>query len=492
MTRPSQFADLRSFLAHLEARGELKRIALEIDPRLEFTEICARALEADGPALLCERVARGQGPMVGNLFGSPTRICAALGLSSPRELRAVGESLAFLRSPRLPASIGEAIGALPDFHRLAHVNPRIVHDAPCRENVIDGAGVDLGALPIQTCWPGDAGPLITWGLVITRGPRKARQNVGIYRQQVIGRNRVIMRWLHHRGGALDYREWLQAHPHRRFPVAVAIGADPATLLAAVAPIPDTLSEYQFAGLLRGAKTELTPSTAPGLEVPARAEYVLEGHIEPGDEALEGPFGDHTGFYNAAERFPVLTIERITHRDDPVYHGTYMGRPGGDEPSVLAAALNEVVIPLLKEQFPEVEDFYLPPEGCSYRMALVSIRKAYPGHARRIMFGIWSFLRQFTYTKFVIVTDHDIDVRDWAEVVWAMTTRMDPARDTVLVENTPIDYLDFASPETSLGSKVGFDATDKWPGETHRQWGRPLGMDEATKKRVDVLWRRLDL
>jgi 4-hydroxy-3-polyprenylbenzoate decarboxylase len=492
VSRRRQFHDLRGFLRHLEAGGRLKRIGLEVDPRLEFTEICRRTLQAGGPALLFENVRGHDTPMLGNLFGSGQRIAAALDLPSTSALRELGETLAFLRTPSLPGSLGEALDRLPAFGKLAHVNPRLVEDAPCRQNVFEGSDVDLARLPIQTCWPEDAGRLIPIGLVVTRGPEKERQNVGIYRQQVIGRNRVIMRWLHHRGGALDYREWCARYPDRPFPLAVVIGPDPATLLAAVTPIPDTLSEYQFAGLLRGAKTELTPSSATGLQVPATAEFVLEGHIAPGDEADEGPFGDHTGFYNAVERFPVFTIDRITHRDDAIYHGSYMGKPPHDEPSVLAAALNELFVPLLRAQFPEVEDFYLPPEGCSYRLALVSIRKSYPGHARRIMFGIWSFLRQFTYTKMVVVTDHDVDVRDWGQVIWALTTRMDPARDITVVENTPVDYLDFASPQPSLGSKIGFDATHKWPGETSRVWGRPIVMDEETRRRVDRIWPDLGI
>jgi 4-hydroxy-3-polyprenylbenzoate decarboxylase len=375
---------------------------------------------------------------------------------------------------------------------LLHVVPRVVHDAPCQKNVIEGDEVDLSRLPIQTCWPEDAGRLISFGLVITKGPYKERQNIGIYRQQVIGKNRVIMRWLHHRGGAIDFREWKEANPGKRFPVAVVIGADPATLLAAVTPIPDTLSEFQFAGLLRGARSEVVSCGHAALHVPASAEFVLEGFVEPEEEALEGPFGDHTGYYNSQEKFPVLTIERITHRDRPVYHSAYMGRSPYDEPSVLAMALNEVFIPLLQKQFPEIVDFYLPPEGCSYRVACVSIKKRYAGHAKRIMFGVWSYLRQFTYTKFVIVTDDDINVRDWKEVIWAMTTRMDPVRDTLLVENTPIDYLDFASPVSGLGGKMGLDATNKWPGETTRPWGRPIVMNEEVKKRVDEMWRGLGI
>jgi 4-hydroxy-3-polyprenylbenzoate decarboxylase len=366
-----------------------------------------------------------------------------------------------------------------------------VRSAPAQERVIEAADVDLGNLPVQTCWPGDAGPLITWGLVVTRGPHQKRQNLGIYRQQVIGRNRVIMRWLSHRGGALDFRDWTQAHPGEPFPLAVALGADPATILAAVTPVPDSLSEYAFAGLLRGSRTELVQCLGSDLEVPASAEFVLEGHIHPGDTAPEGPFGDHTGYYNEVDEFPVFTVERITHRRDPIYHSTYTGRPP-DEPAILGVALNEVFVPILQKQFPEIVDFYLPPEGCSYRLAVVSMRKQYPGHAKRVMMGVWSFLRQFMYTKFVIVVDEDVNTRDWKDVIWAITTRMDPARDTVLIENTPIDYLDFASPVSGLGSKMGLDATNKWPGETSREWGRPIAMDPAVKQRVDELMQQLQL
>jgi len=492
MSRSSGHASLRDFLRDLEARGELRRIQQEIDPRLEITEICYRTLKAGGPALLFQQPKGSAIPVLGNLFGTTRRVARAMGAESVEGLREVGRMLAFLRSPEIPGSLGEALHSLPAFGRLRDLNPRVVRNAPCRENVIAGPDVDLGVLPVQTCWPEDAGPLITWGMVITRGPRKQRQNLGIYRQQVIARNKVIMRWLPHRGGALDFREFSQAHPGERFPLAVALGADPATTLAAVTPIPDTLSEYRFAGLLRGAKTEVTPALAGDLQVPATAEIILEGHIEPGEEAEEGPFGDHTGYYNSVERFPVFTIERITHRDNPIYPGTYMGRSPHDEPSVMSMALNEVFIPLLQQQFPEIVDFYLPPEACSYRVAVVSIRKAYPGHARRIMFGVWSYLRQFAYTKFVIVTDDDIDVRSWSEVVWAISTRMDPARDTLLAENTPIDYLDFASPVSGLGSKMGLDATHKWPAESSRRWGRPIRMSAEIEQRVDALWASLGI
>jgi 4-hydroxy-3-polyprenylbenzoate decarboxylase len=492
MPHTAKYSDLRDFLRDLEARGDLRRIHPEIDPQLEMTEICYRTLKAGGPALLFTQPRGATIPVLGNLFGTTRRVARAMGVESVEELREVGRTLAFLKAPELPGSLGEALQKLPAFGKLRDINPRMVKRAPCRENVIEGPDVDLGALPVQTCWPDDAGPLITWGMVITRGPRKQRQNIGIYRQQVIARNKVIMRWLPHRGGALDFQEFQQLHPGTPFPLAVALGADPATMLAAVTPIPDTLSEYQFAGLLRGAKTEVTPALAGDLQVPATAEIVLEGHIEPGETADEGPFGDHTGYYNSVESFPVFTIERITHRNNPIYPGTYMGRAPFDEPSVMSMALNEVFIPLLQKQFPEIVDFFLPPEACSYRVAVVSIRKAYPGHARRIMFGVWSYLRQFAYTKFVIVTDDDIDVRRWDEVIWAISTRMDPARDTLLAENTPIDYLDFASPVSGLGSKMGLDATSKWPAESSRQWGRPIRMSDSVRQRVDALWDSLGI
>jgi 4-hydroxy-3-polyprenylbenzoate decarboxylase len=486
-----QYRDLRDFLGQLEARGELRRIALEIDPYLEMTEIADRTLRAQGPALLFERPKGKAIPVLANLFGTPRRVALGMGQESVGALREVGKLLAFLKEPEPPKGLRDAWEKLPVFKQVLHMAPRVVGRAPCQENVLGGSEVDLGRLPIQTCWPGDAGPLITWALVVTKGPHKERQNLGIYRQQVIGPNKVIMRWLSHRGGALDFREWQLAHPGERFPVAVALGADPATILGAVTPVPDTLSEYGFAALLRGAKTEVVKCQTNDLQVPASAEIVLEGYIEPGETAPEGPFGDHTGYYNEVERFPVFTIERITHRDDPIYHSTYTGRPP-DEPAVLGVALNEVFVPILQKQFPEIVDFYLPPEGCSYRLAVVSVKKQYPGHAKRVMLGVWSFLRQFMYTKFVIVTDDDVDVRDWKDVIWAMTTRMDPARDTVMIENTPIDYLDFASPVSGLGSKIGFDATNKWQGETAREWGRPIRMSEEVRRRVDELWDQLGI
>jgi 4-hydroxy-3-polyprenylbenzoate decarboxylase len=486
------YQDLRDFLADLERRGELKRVELEVDPRLEVTELCQRALKQGGPALLFERPKGSRIPFLGNLFGTPQRVARAMGCESVEALREVGRLLAFLREPALPRGLGELIEKLPHWKQVLHAPPRVLRHAPCREVVYEGREVDLGMLPIQQCWPEDAGRLITFGLVITKGPEQARRNIGIYRQQLIDRNKLIMRWLPHRGGAHDFRAHQEAHPGEPFPVVVAIGADPATLIAAVAPIPDTLSEFEFAGLLRGARSQVVEDRSGTLWVPASAEIVLEGVIHPGEEALEGPFGDHTGYYNAQERFPVFTVERLTHRRSPIYHGSYMGRSPWDEPSVLAMALNEVYLPILQKQFPEIVDFYLPPEACSYRIAVVSIKKRYPGHARRIMFGIWSSLRQFTYTKYVIVVDEDIDARNWREVIWALATRADPVRDSVLVENTPIDYLDFASPESGLGGKLGLDATNKWPGETRRRWGRPIEMSEEVKRRVDEIWSRLGL
>jgi len=484
-----KYTDLRDFIRHLEKLGELKRITQPIDPHLEMTEICDRTLRAGGPALLFENPKGGHMPVLANLFGTPRRVALGMGEQSVEALREVGKLLAFLKEPEPPKGMKDAWEKLPVFKQVLNMAPNVVKKAACQANVLEGDEVDLGRIPVQTCWPGDVGPLITWALVVTKGPHKDRQNLGIYRQQVIGKNKVIMRWLPHRGGAQDLRDWQSLHPGEPFPVAVALGADPATILGAVTPVPDSLSEYAFAGLLRGSKTAVVKCLGSELQVPASAEIVLEGVIHPGEEADEGPFGDHTGYYNEVERFPVFTIERITHRDNPIYHSTYTGRPP-DEPAILGLALNEVFIPILQKQFPEIVDFYLPPEGCSYRMAVVSMKKQYPGHAKRVMMGVWSFLRQFMYTKFVIVTDDDINVRDWQDVIWAMTTRMDPARDVTLIENTPIDYLDFASPVSGLGSKMGMDATNKWPGETHREWGKPISMDETVIKRIDALWDSL--
>jgi len=502
-----KYADLRDFIRQLEAQGDLRRIRTPVSPILEMTEICDRTLRAGGPALLFENPAGGTMPVLANLFGTPKRVARGMGAEDVAALREVGELLASLKEPEPPTGLRDALGKVAMLKSaLWDMAPRTVRAAPCQEIVREGGEVDLATLPIQTCWPGDAGPLITWGLVVTRGPHRKRQNLGIYRQQVIGPNRLIMRWLAHRGGALDFRDHRLARPGQPFPIAVALGADPATILGAVTPVPDALSEYQFAGLLRGARTETVRCIGIDLQVPASAEIVLEGHIHPDpanangqvsaanagyETALEGPFGDHTGYYNEVERFPVLTVERITMRREPIYHSTYTGKPP-DEPAVLGVALNEVFVPILRRTFPEIVDFYLPPEGCSYRMAVVSMRKQYPGHAKRVMFGVWSFLRQFMYTKFIVVVDEDVDARDWKEVVWAITTRMDPVRDTVLVENTPIDYLDFASPVSGLGGKMGLDATNKMAGETARQWGRPIAMDPAVKARVDAMWKDLGL
>ena len=491
-----KYHDLRDFIAQLESIGELKRIGIEIDPRFEMTEICDRVLRAGGPALLFEKPAGHTMPVLANLFGTPRRVALGMGEESLTALREVGKLLAYLKEPEPPKGIKDAWDKLPTLRQVLNMPPKLVSSAPCQEIVQESTEVDLAQLPIQHCWPGDVAPLITWGLTVTRGPQgfpesKPRQNLGIYRLQVIGRNKLIMRWLAHRGGALDFRDHCLRHPGQPFPVAVALGADPATLLAAVTPIPDSLAEYQFAGLLRGSRTELVNCLGSELQVPASAEIVLEGHVDPNETALEGPYGDHTGYYNEQATFPVFTIERITRRSAPIYHSTYTGKPP-DEPAMLGVALNEVFIPLLQKQFPEITDFYLPPEGCSYRLAIVSVRKQYPGHAKQVMFGIWSFLRQFMYTKTIIVVDEDVDIRDWKEVVWAMSTRTDAARDTLIVENTPIDYLDFASPVAGLGSKMGIDATNKWPGETQREWGRPIVMEAAVKQRVDALWDELGL
>ncbi|MBY0500281.1 MAG: 4-hydroxy-3-polyprenylbenzoate decarboxylase [Nitrosomonas sp.] len=486
-----QYKDLRDFLAQLEVMGELKRVQAEIDPVLEMTEICDRTLKKQGPAIFFENPKGYDMPVLGNLFGTPKRVALGMGQESVEALREVGKLLAYLKEPDPPKGLKDAWDKLPVLKQVLNMAPKELSSAPCQEVVWEGDDVDLSRIPIQTCWPGDVAPLIAWGLTVTRGPHKTRQNLGIYRQQVIGPNKVIMRWLAHRGGALDFREFSMLYPDKPYPLAVALGADPATILGAVTPVPDTLSEYQFAGLLRGAKTEVIKCIGNTLQVPATAEIVLEGAIHPGETALEGPYGDHTGYYNEQETFPVFTIDRITMRRNPIYHSTYTGKPP-DEPAILGVALNEVFVPLLQKQFPEITDFYLPPEGCSYRMAVVSMKKQYAGHSKRVMFGIWSFLRQFMYTKFIIVTDEDINVRDWKEVIWAITTRVDPVRDTLLVENTPIDYLDFASPISGLGGKMGLDATNKFPGETNREWGTPIVMDVAVKQRIDAIWSDLEI
>ncbi len=488
-----KYSDLREFLYHLETIGELKRIAHPISPYLEMTEISDRVLKQQGPALLFESPLNSSIPVLTNLFGTQGRVALAMGKTSQNELREIGQFLAFLKEPEPPKGFKDALQKLPLYKQILNMAPHTVSKgkALCQQIQLKGDDVDLGKLPIQTCWPEDVAPLITWGLVITQGPQAGRQNLGIYRQQVIAKNKVIMRWLAHRGGALDYAKWCKEYPGKPFPIAVALGADPATILAAVTPIPDSLSEYAFAGLLRGHKSQLAPCLIHSLEVPATAEIILEGFIYPGETAPEGPYGDHTGYYNEVETFPVMTIECMTMRENPIYHSTYTGRPP-DEPAILGAALNEIFVPLIQKQFPEIVDFYLPPEGCSYRLAVVTIKKEYPGHAKRVMFGIWSFLRQFMYTKFIIVTDDDIDARNWQDVIWAITTRMDPMRDTILIDNTPIDYLDFASKVSGLGGKMGLDATTKLPGETNREWGRPIQHSPTVKATIEALWPSLGL
>ncbi|MGL4859820.1 MAG: 4-hydroxy-3-polyprenylbenzoate decarboxylase [Enterobacteriaceae bacterium] len=484
-----KYQDLRDFLSLLEQEGALKRIATPVSPHLEMTEIADRTLRAEGPALLFTRPQGYQTPVLCNLFGTVQRVALGMGQQDLSALRDLGRLLAFLKEPEPPKGLRDLWERWPDFKQVLNMPLKRRSSAPCQQQILQGDEVELTRLPIMHCWPDDVAPLITWGLTVTRGPTRTRQNLGIYRQQLLGKNKIIMRWLAHRGGALDYQEWCQSHPGERFQVAVVLGADPATILAAVTPIPDTLSEYAFAGLLRGHKTEVVKCISCDLDVPASAEIVLEGYIDPTESATEGPYGDHTGYYNEQADFPVMTVTHITQRDEPIYLSTYTGRPP-DEPSVLGAALNELFIPILQKQFPEIVDFYLPPEGCSYRLAVVTMRKQYAGHAKRVMMGVWSFLRQFIYTKFVIVCDEDIDARNWQDVIWAITTRMDPVRDCVLVENTPIDYLDFASPVSGLGSKIGLDATNKWPGETQREWGRPIIKDSAVTARIDAIWDEL--
>ena len=486
-----KFDDLRNFLDQLEEKGLLKRISHEIDPQLEMTEISDRTLRAGGPALLFENPKGYDTPVLTNLFGTPERVALAMGKDKVSELREVGEWLAYLKEPEPPMGLKAMWEKLPIFKQVLNMPTKRIKSPACQEVVMEGDDVDLHKLPIMTCWPGDVAPLITWGLTITRGPYKKRQNLGIYRQQLIAKNKIIMRWLSHRGGAIDFREWQEANPGKPFPVSVALGADPATILGAVTPVPDTLSEYAFAGLLRGSRTKVASCLSNDLDVPATAEIILEGYLMPDEEAPEGPYGDHTGYYNEVDDFQVMTVTHVTTRQKPIYHSTYTGRPP-DEPAILGVALNEVFVPIIQKQFPEIVDFYLPPEGCSYRMAVVSIKKRYPGNAKRVMLGIWSFLRQFMYTKFIIVCDDDVNVRDWNDVMWAITTRMDPSRDTTLVDHTPIDYLDFASPISGLGSKMGLDATNKWPGETNREWGTPIVMDKAVKEKVDDLWNELDI
>ncbi|KDM92394.1 4-hydroxy-3-polyprenylbenzoate decarboxylase [Photobacterium galatheae] len=486
-----KFNDLRDFIAYLEERGQLKRIKQPIDPRYEMTEICDRTLRAGGPALLFENPVGYDIPVLANLFGTTERVAMGMGREDVLELREVGKLLAYLKEPEPPKGFRDAMDKLPVFKQVLNMPAKRLSKAPCQQIVWEGDEVDLDKIPVMSCWPGDVAPLMTWGLTITRGPEKKRQNLGIYRQQKLSKNKVIMRWLAHRGGALDMREFMQAHPGEKFPVSVAFGADPATILGAVTPVPDTLSEYAFAGLLRGSKTEVVKSISNDLDVPASAEIVLEGYIDPNEYADEGPYGDHTGYYNEVERHHVFTVTHVTMRKDPIYHSTYTGRPP-DEPAVLGVALNEVFVPILQKQFPEIVDFYLPPEGCSYRMAVVTMKKQYPGHAKRVMMGVWSFLRQFMYTKFVIVCDDDVNARDWNDVIWAITTRMDPARDTVMIENTPIDSLDFASPVVGLGSKMGLDATNKWEGESQREWGTPIVKDPDVVAKVDAIWDELGI
>ncbi|MDP1602473.1 MAG: 4-hydroxy-3-polyprenylbenzoate decarboxylase [Legionella sp.] len=486
-----KYGDLRDFIDQLEVRGLLKRIDYPVSPHLEMTVVSDKVLRAQGPALLFTAPKNSSMPVLTNLFGTVERVALGMGEENIAALREVGKLLAALKEPEPPKGFKDAFGKLPLLKHALTMAPKYVSSAPCQEVVWENDEVDLGRLPVQTCWPGDAAPLITWGLVTTKGPHLARENMGIYRQQVLSKNKLIMRWLSHRGGALDFQAWQKANPGVRFPVAVTLGADPATILAAVTPVPDSLSEYAFAGLLRGQRTQLVRCIGNDLHIPASAEIILEGYLEPGEDAPEGPYGDHTGYYNEIQSFPVFTVERMTHRTNPIYHSTYTGRPP-DEPAILGVALNEVFIPLLQKQFPEIVDFYLPPEGCSYRLAVVTIKKQYPGHAKRVMMAVWSFLRQFMYTKFVIVCDDDIDARNWSEVIWAITTRMDPLRDTVMIDNTPIDYLDFASPVSGLGSKMGMDATNKWAGETQREWGKPIIMDEEIVKTVNDYWQQLGI
>ena len=486
-----RYKDLREFIDELEKQGELKRITLPVNSELEITEICRRTLDCEGPALLFENVVNNSIPVLANLFGTTKRVAIAMGKNDLLGLRELGQLLAQLKQPEPPAGIKDAIEKLPVLKKALSMPVKTISKGKCQENIIEADQVDLNTLPIQTCWPKDVAPLITWGLVITKGPTKKRQNLGIYRQQLLAKNKLIMRWLSQRGGALDFKDWSEKYPNKPFPIAVALGADPATTLAAVTPIPDSLSEYAFAGLLRGEKTKVCNCIGNELQVPESAEIILEGVIHPGEYADEGPYGDHTGYYNEVEKFPVFTVERITHRNNPIYHSTYTGKPI-DEPAILGVALNEVFVPLLQQQFSEIVDFYLPPEGCSYRMAIVSMEKKFPGHAKRVMMGVWSFLRQFMYTKFVIVVDDDINIRNWEEVIWALSTRVDPSRDTSIIENTPIDYLDFASPVSGLGSKMGIDATNKLPGETQREWGEPIIMDENIINKIDEMWDQLGI
>lgn len=484
-------SNFRDFLDYLEQQGELKRITYPINPHLEMTEIADRVLRSQGPALLFENPIGYDIPVLCNLFGTAKRVAMGMGREKTTELREIGELLAFLREPEPPKGIRQFFNILPKYKQVLNMPVKRRSSAPCQELIFKNDEVDLTQLPIMHCWPDDVAPLVTWGLTITKGPHKDRQNVGVYRLQLLGKNKLIMRWLSHRGGALDFAEWQQSYPNEKFPISVAIGADPATILSAVTPVPDTLSEYAFAGLLRNSRTEVVKSLSNELEVPTTAEIILEGYIDPHEQAVEGPYGDHTGYYNEVEKFAVFTVTHLTRRKDAIYHSTYTGRPP-DEPAVMGLALNEVFIPILQKQFPEIVDFYLPPEGCSYRIAIVTIKKQYPGHAKRVMMGVWSYLRQFMYTKFIIVCDDDINARDWKDVMWAISTRMDPHRDTTFVDNTPIDYLDFASPISGLGSKMGLDATNKWPGETNREWGKIITKDAKVVAHIDEIWDELGL
>ena len=484
-------SNFRNFLDYLEQQGELKRISYPVNPYLEMTEIADRVLRSQGPALLFENPIGYKIPVLCNLFGTSKRVAMAMGREDTTQLREIGELLAFLREPEPPKGIRQFFNVLPKYKQVLNMPVKHRSSAPCQELIFKDDEVDLTQLPIMHCWPGDVAPLVTWGLTVTKGPHKERQNIGVYRLQLLGKNKLIMRWLSHRGGALDFAEWQKSHPNENFPVSIAIGADPATILSAVTPVPDTLSEYAFAGLLRNSRTEVVKSLSNELEVPATAEIILEGYINPNELAAEGPYGDHTGYYNEVEKFAVFTVTHLTRRKDAIYHSTYTGRPP-DEPAVMGLALNEVFIPILQKQFPEIVDFYLPPEGCSYRIAIVTIKKQYPGHAKRVMMGVWSYLRQFMYTKFIIICDDDINARDWKDVMWAISTRMDPHRDTTFVDNTPIDYLDFASPVSGLGSKMGLDATNKWQGETNREWGSIITKDEKVVAHVDEIWHELGL
>ncbi len=497
------YHSLRDFLAKLEAEGELVRVSEPISTVLEMTEVQTRLLAEGGPAVIFEQPVQADGtispiPVLCNLFGTVKRVAMGVTMggvarSKAKDLREVGELLATLRQPEPPRSFGEAMELLPLARTVMAMKPKTAGRAACQEIVLKGDAVDLSKLPVQTCWPGEPAPLITWPLVVTKGPSDKREdnfNLGIYRMQVVDKSTTVMRWLRHRGGAQQYDRWARENS-TPFPAAAVIGADPGTMLAAVTPVPDTLSEYQFAGLLRGARVELADCLTQPIKVPAAAEIVIEGEVSLTETMDEGPYGDHTGYYNSVERFPIFTVTAITMRKNPIYLSTFTGRPP-DEPSTLGAALNEVFIPLLQQQFPEIVDFWLPPEACSYRMAVVSIRKAYPGHAKRVMMAVWSYLRQFMYTKWVIVVDDDIDARNWNDVMWAISTRMDPARDLTIIEGTPIDYLDFASPDSGLGSKVGLDATNKWPPETTREWGRKIQMDKEIIQTINEKWPRLGL